>query len=144
MSHRLVREIIHRATLIRATPDDTVRSAAKAMTENACGSILVMEGERLAGIFTERDLLTRVVAAARDLDQTKLRDVMTQDPDTIGADEPIKEVIRRMDEFGYRYLPVLENGRVIGVVSTRHLPFGEVIGMQWEIQDRHALAERIW
>lgn len=144
MPDRPVREMIHRAALVRASPDDTVRVAAKAMVEQVCGSSLVMEGERLVGIFTERDLLTRVVAADRDPDRTRLRDVMTRDPDTIGADEPIKEVIRKMDEFGYRYLPVLENGRVIGVISTRHLPFGEVISMQWELQARHALAERMW
>jgi CBS domain-containing protein len=144
MPDRPVREMIHRAALVQASADDTVRAAAKAMAEQVCGSILVMEGEHLVGIFTERDLLTRVVAAARDPDQARLRDVMTRDPETIGADEPIKEVIRRMDEFGYRYLPVLENGRVIGVISTRHLPFGEVIGMQWELEERHALAERMW
>jgi len=144
MPDRPVRDMIHRAALVRASPDDTVRTAAKAMAEQVCGSVLVMEGERLVGIFTERDLLTRVVAAARDADQTKLREVMTRDPDTIGADQPIKEVIRKMDEFGYRYLPVLEDGRVIGVISTRHLPFGEVIGMQWELEDRHALTERMW
>ena len=51
---------------------------------------------------------------------------MTREPDTIGADEPVAEAIRRMDEFSYRYLPVIEDGKVIGVISTRHLPFGDV------------------
>ena len=69
---------------------------------------------------------------------------MTRDPDTIGADEPVKEAIRKMDEFSYRYLPVIDRDKVIGVISTRHLPFGEVLNMQWELGERHTLAERMW
>jgi hypothetical protein len=114
------------------------------MAENGCGSILVMEGERLLGIFTERDLLTRVAAAEKSLERTHLREVMTRNPDTVRADEPVKEAIRKMDEFSYRYLPVLEDDRVIGVISTRHLPFGAVLAMQWELDERHAVAERLW
>jgi CBS domain-containing protein len=144
MATRPVRELIERDQLVRATPSDSVRTAARRMVEQRCGSILVMEGEQLVGIFTERDLLNRVAAAARDLDQTTLGEVMTRDPDTIAADAPVKEAIRRMDEFSYRYLPVIEAGRVIGVISTRHLPFAEVLGMQWELEERHRLAERMW
>jgi CBS domain-containing protein len=139
-----VRELIERDCLVRAGPDDMVRAAVRSMAEHVCGSILVMEGERLVGIFTERDLLMRVTAAGLDLDRTKLRQVMTRDPDTIDADAPVREAIRRMDEFSYRYLPVIEDGRVIGVVSTRHLPFGAVACMQDELEQRHALAERMW
>lgn len=144
MPNRPVRELIERDRLVSAPPSATVRAACETMTENRCGSILVMEGERLLGIFTERDLLNRVAAAGKDLDRTQLKEVMTRSPDTIGADEPVKEAIRRMDEFSYRYLPVIEGGKVIGVISTRHLPFGEVLAMQWELDERHALAERMW
>ena len=87
--------------------------------------------------------MTRVAGAGKDLDRTALGEVMTRDPDTIGADQSVKEAIRKMDEFSYRYLPVLEDGRVIGVVSTRHLPFGQVLNMQWELQERHWLAEQM-
>ena len=140
-----IREMLDRDRgLVRAGPESTVRTAARLMAENGCGSILVMEGERLLGIFTERDLLTRVAAAEKSLERTRLREVMTRNPDTVRADEPVKEAIRKMDEFSYRYLPVLEDGRVIGVISTRHLPFGEVLAMQWELDERHAVAERLW
>jgi CBS domain-containing protein len=144
MSGRPVRSLIERDTVVRCTPDETVRSAVKAMAEHVCGSILVMQGDELAGIFTERDLLMRVASAGRDLDRTPIGEVMTREPDTIGAGEPVAEAIRRMDEFSYRYLPVIEDGKVLGVISTRHLPFGEVVAMAGELQQRHDLAERMW
>ena len=145
MPTRPIREMLERdRRVVRAGPESTVHAAARLMAENGCGSILVMEGERLLGIFTERDLLTRVAAAEKSLERTHLREVMTHNPDTVRADEPVKEAIRKMDEFSYRYLPVLEDGRVIGVISTRHLPFGAVLAMQWELDERHAVAERLW
>lgn len=142
-AERCIREMIENDQLVRATPQDTVRAAAALMAASHCGSVLVMEGERLLGIFTERDLLTRVAGAGKELDGTRLQDVMTRSPDTIGADEPVKEAIRRMDEFSYRYLPVIDEDRVIGVISTRHLPFNEVLDMQWELEERHRLTERM-
>jgi CBS domain-containing protein len=144
MSKRPVREVIQRDTLVRADPTTTVKAAADEMARCRCGSILVMEGEAVVGIFTERDLLMRVVHAGLDPAKTKVGEVMTKAPDTIDADAPIGDAIRAMDQFSYRYLPVIDSGRCIGVISTRHLPFGAVIGMAWEIDERHRLAERIW
>jgi CBS domain-containing protein len=145
MPTRPIREMLERdRRVVRAGPESTVHAAARLMAENGCGSILVMEGERLLGIFTERDLLTRVAAAEKSLERTHLREVMTRNPDTVRADEPVKEAVRKMDEFSYRYLPVLEDDQVIGVISTRHLPFGAVLAMQWELDERHAVAERLW
>lgn len=144
MSKRPVREVIQRDTLVRADPATTVKAAADKMAKHRCGSILVMEGEAVVGIFTERDLLMRVVHAGLDPATTEVGDVMTKSPDTIGADSPIGDAIRSMDQFSYRYLPVIDGGRCIGVISTRHLPFGAVIGMAWELDERHRLAERMW
>ena len=145
MPTRPIREMLERdRRVVRAGPESTVHAAARLMAENGCGSILVMEGERLLGIFTERDLLTRVAAAEKSLERTHLREVMTPNPDTVRADEPVKEAIRKMDEFSYRYLPVIEDSKVLGVISTRHLPFGDVVAMAGELQQRHDLAERMW
>lgn len=143
MHTRPVRDIIQRDEPLRAGPDETVHGAAVAMAEQCVSSVLVCEGERLLGIFTERDLLTRVVAPGKDPNKTKLGEVMTPDPDTIDASDQVIEVIRRMDEFRYRHLPVMENGRVIGVVSLRDLPFDELAQMQPEIDKRHDLIERM-
>ena len=144
MASRPVRECIKRDEPLRGRAEDTVHDAAKRMAEACCSSILVCDGEKLAGIFTERDLLVRVVAVGLEPSKTKLGDVMTADPDTVEASTPVVEAIRRMDEFGYRHVPVMERGRVIGVVSWRDLPRDERAMMQPELEQRHTLAERMW
>jgi CBS domain-containing protein len=144
MATRPVREIITRDRPLVGHPDDTVRTAAEAMAEHGCGSILVCDGEQLKGIFTERDLLVRVVAAGRDAARTKLAEVMTPEPDTIGGSEPVVEAVRRMDECGYRHLPVLEEDRLLGVISLRDVPLEVMVRLQPELEQRHLLAERLW
>jgi CBS domain-containing protein len=148
MPGRPVRAILHRRRsgpdLVSARPDETVCVAAKRMAEQGCASILVIEDERLLGIFTERDLLVRVAAAGLDLTTTKLRDVMTADPETIGSDEPVQEAVRRMDEGSFRHLVVVSGGRVLGVVSTRDIPALTMGRMAKELDKRHRLAERVW
>ena len=139
-----VREIIQRDRPLVGHPQDTIREAAARMAQHRCGSILVCEGNRLHGIFTERDLLARVVAGGRDPARTRLAEVMTPDPDTIEATEPVAEAVRRMDEGCYRHLPVLEGGHVLGVISLRDVPFEVIARLHPELEQRHALAERIW
>ncbi|HFD16649.1 MAG TPA: CBS domain-containing protein [Rhodospirillales bacterium] len=144
MPERPVREILSRDTLVAGPPEMTVREAARRMAEHVCGSILVLDGETLVGIFTERDLLVRVIAAGRDPDATRVAEVMTRSPDTIAAGAPVKEAIRRMDEFGYKHLPVMEGDRVVGVIAVEDIPIGELVGMSEELEERHRLAERMW
>jgi CBS domain-containing protein len=144
MPNTPVRECIKRDEPLMARRADTVRDATARMAEHACSSILICEGGKILGIFTERDLLVRVVAAGLDPDRTTLGEVMTADPDTIDAKESVVEAIRRMDEFSYRHLPVVENGKVLGVVSMRDLPFEDLVSMQPELEKRHTLAERMW
>lgn len=144
MPNRAVRECIARDEPLTARRADSVRDATVRMAEHACSSILICEGGKLLGIFTERDLLVRVVAAGLDPDRTKLEEVMSADPDTIDGGESVVEAIRRMDEFNYRHLPVMENGKVLGVVSVRDLPFEDLVSMQPELEKRHTLAERMW
>ena len=139
-----VREIINRDRPLVGHPGDTVRAAAARMAAHRCGSILVCDDDRLRGIFTERDLLARVVAAGRDPAKTRLGEVMTPDPDTIAGAAPALEAVRRMDEGCYRHLPVLEGGRVLGVVSLRDVPFAVLARAHPELEQRHALAERLW
>jgi CBS domain-containing protein len=144
MPERPVRDIIERSAIVTAPSSQTVRKAAAAMAEHKCGSILVVDDGRLVGIFTERDLLTRVVAAGKDVDTTPLGDVMTREPETIDADRPVIDAIRMMDEESFRYLPVMENDRLIGVISAKDLPYSEIGRIAREMTERHALAERIW
>ena len=141
---RLIREVMKRREPVTARPDETVQAAAERMAAEACGTVLVLEGGELRGIFTERDLLTRVVAPSLDPRATTLEAVMTPDPDTIESTETAREAVRRMDAFGYRHLAVVEEGRLVGVISHRDLPIETLARMQPELDERHALAERLW
>jgi CBS domain-containing protein len=148
MRERPVRSIIRRRRLgpqlISARPDETVCAAAKRMADNKCGSVLVMEDGRMAGIFTERDVMVRVVAAGLDPAKTRVCEVMTTDPQTISAEAPVAEAVRRMDEGAFRHLPVIDGNEVLGVLSIRDIPVLDFGRMASELDERHRLAERIW
>jgi CBS domain-containing protein len=120
--------------------EETAQVAAARMTEQACGSVLVCDGDGLCGIFTERDLVTRVVGRGLDPSRTRLAEVMTHDPDCIESTETAREALRRMDEFGYRHLPVVEGGQVLGVISMRDVPAETMARMLPELEQRRALA----
>ena len=144
MATRLVREIIQRDRPLVGRPEDTVQAAAEEMAEHGCGSILVCDGKELRGIFTERDLLVRVVAAGRDATRTRLTEVMTREPDTIAGSKPVVEAVRKMDECGYRHLPVVEDDHLLGVISLRDVPLEIIARLEPELAQLRALAERIW
>ncbi len=105
--------------LVALAPEATAREAAQSMRDANCGSVLVMSGQELLGIVTERDVINRVVAEQRDPEATLLSDIMTRDPDTIDRGEPALRALQMMDDGGYRHLPVLDRGQVVGVVSRR-------------------------
>src|SRR4051794_35214950 len=148
MPGRPVRSILGRRrlgpVLVSAGPDETARDAARRMAETCRGSLLIVEDGRALGLFTERDLLERVVAAGRDPDRTRLREVMRADFETIDAGAPVAEAVRRMDEGGLRHLPVVEGDRVLGVLSNRDIPVLELGSMARELHERHRLAEGAW
>ena len=119
MQRRVVPDVVRDQILACLAPDATVRAAARLMTERNLGSVLIVEDGHLAGIFTERDMVCRVVAADRDPDQTPLADVMTEEPDTVAPETTALDALRRMDDGGYRHLPVVERGRLVAIVSRR-------------------------
>jgi CBS domain-containing protein len=112
--------LIEPRKLVVASLDTTVSVAAALMQEGKVGAVLVVEGERLAGIFTERDAVYRVMAAGRDPRTTLLREVMTPDPLTVAPEESFGYALLLMHEKGFRHAPVVVDGRPIGVVSARH------------------------
>ncbi len=98
-----------------------VAAAVERMREHRCGCLLVTENGQLVGIFTERDLLVRLLAPGRSLD-TPLHAVMTTPVVTVEAATPIQTAIQRMQQGGYRHLPVVDGaGRPVGILSARHL-----------------------
>jgi len=99
----------------------TVSEAVQEMNRRKIGSVLVMESGVLVGIFTERDVLMRVVAADRDPKNTPVAHVMTRSPVTIPSSMTIEEVMDMHSGKHFRHLPVVENGRVIGMISVRDI-----------------------
>ncbi|MGD9511616.1 MAG: CBS domain-containing protein [Geminicoccaceae bacterium] len=144
MSGRPVSECIKRDKPLTGSADETVQAVAARMAEACCSSILLCDDDKLRGIFTERDLLIRVVAAGLDPARTEVGQVMTLDPDRIEASAPVFEAIRRMDEGCFRHMPVVDGDRIVGVVSWRDLPFDCRTDIGPELEQRHELAERMW
>jgi len=119
MSLRSLRSIVAGQPPATAEKSATVLEAAVLMRQQGKGALLVVDGSRLIGIFTERDALFKVIAAGRDPGSTKLADVMTPQPQTLHPDEPFVNALRIMHKQGFRHLPVVEHGRPLGVVSAR-------------------------
>jgi CBS domain-containing protein len=118
---RIIPDVVQDQELATLSPDDTVADAAALMAERRLGAVMVVERGRLAGIFTERDMVSRVVAGGRDPGATALAQVMTPDPDTLAPEDFAREALQRMAAKGYRHLPVVEDGRPVGMVSVRDL-----------------------
>jgi CBS domain-containing protein len=116
---RPIRTIIEDQKPVTATSDMTVSAASRLMKEQRIGAILVIDNGRLAGIFTERDALFRVIAEGRSPEMTTLAEVMTSNPRTITPDRPFGHALHLMYEGEFRHVPVVENGRPVGMVSAR-------------------------
>lgn len=114
-----VSSILEPRALVTAEPAATVAEAAVLMKGHQVGAVLVVEGGRLVGIFTERDAVYRVMAAGRNPYATRLDEVMTREPKTVEPDETFGYALLLMHENGFRHAPVVQDGRPIGVVSAR-------------------------
>lgn len=114
---KTVGEIMH-TDLLTATPEETLGTAASDMGARRVSCVLVLEGQRLAGILTERDVV-RAVASYFDAPKHPVREWMSAEPVTIAPTATENEALDLMRERGIRHLPVLEDHRVVGVISIR-------------------------
>jgi signal-transduction protein with cAMP-binding, CBS, and nucleotidyltransferase domain len=127
MPHRLIQDVLRNQRLLHLEPTVTVREAAREMSTRHVAAVLVTEGEdHLDGIFTERDLLDRVVVPGLNPDDTPLSKVMTVKPASVSPGQTVREALQLMDAKGVRHLPVAVDGRVLGVVSMRDFVADEV------------------
>jgi CBS domain-containing protein len=111
----------------------TVLAACQAMRDHGVGSVLVTGGDgRLAGIFTGRDAVTRVLAAGKDAATTTLADVMTNNPATMAPDRKTIDALRLMAEGGFRHVPVVRDGEVLGIVSRSHFHGEDIDRLEYE------------
>ncbi len=138
MLNRTIRSVIEGQTLVTLTPDMSIRHAAIIMAEHRIGAAPILEGGSLIGIFTERDMMTRVVAAGLDVDATRLGQVMTKHPETIQASRPVVHALHIMHEGGFRHLPVMEHGQVVGVISARDAQALELLNFERDAEFRES------
>ena len=141
MPYRSIREIIEDQHPVVANAGITVSAAAQVMQQHHVGAVLITEGERLTGIFTERDALFRVIAAGRDPRATLVADVMTRDPRTISPDRPFGHALHLMYEGEFRHVPVVENGRLLGMVSARDALGSELQQFVGDLETRNHIGE---
>ena len=141
MQMRSLRSIVAGRPPVIVSREATVVDAARRMKQRNVGSVLVVDGQRMAGIFTERDALFRVLAAARDPATTLLGDVMTRSRRSMHPDEPFVRALRVMHEGKFRHLPVVEFGRPLGVVSVRDALDDDLVELRWDLEQREEARE---
>jgi CBS domain-containing protein len=141
MHYKIVPDVVRDQKLAQVPETMTVREAAVLMARRHIGAVMIMDGNRLTGIFTERDLLGRVVAAGLDPDTVKLAQVMTRDPDTISGDDSALDALQMMRRSGYRHLPVTKGGQVVGIISVRDLYGTVVTELEEDLKDRDAFIQ---
>lgn len=98
-------------------PSDSVLDAARAMRDGDFGAVVVVEGGQVRGILTDRDIVLRAVAEGKDPKKTEVRGVFTTDPATLSPDDSIDDAIDAIRAADVRRLPVVEDGKVVGIVS---------------------------
>ena len=141
MSIRSLRSIVATQPPTTTARTATVHEAALLMKGRGKGALLVLDGSKLVGIFTERDALYRVIAAGRDPATTAVGDVMTPQPQSIHPDEPFLHALRVMHQGGFRHLPVVEHGRPLGVVSSRDALDEDLFNFQMDLEQREGVRE---
>ena len=141
MSHRPISSVIRNQPFLTATSATSVLDAARLMKQHGMDALLVVEKQRVVGMFTERDVVFRVTAEARDPATTLLEHVMTRSPRTISPEKPLGHALHMMYEGGFRHVPVVDHGRVVGVVSARDAVSSELAEFETELVDREHIAE---
>ena len=115
---RSISDMVKNQDPVTLPPSATVKEACRYMRERRVGAVLVTEADnRLLGIFTGRDAVHRVLAEGKSAARTKLAEVMTPDPDTMPPGKTVFEALRLMEDGRYRHVPVVDGGRVVGIVS---------------------------
>ncbi len=139
MLRRIIPDVIREQQMVYLGGQATARQAAKLMRKHNVGAVLIIEDETLKGILTVNDMTYRVIAEGLDRDKTLLGEVMTPDPDTVSSDTTAIDALRLMQDGDYRHLPVVDGGRVLGLVSRRDFHGVE----EARLDDETALWERI-
>jgi CBS domain-containing protein len=131
-------QVLRSRRLLTAHPMDAVFDVVRRMTAARVGAVCVVDGDQLAGVFSERDLMTRVVVAARDPSETRIAEVMTRDIVTADLRESRESCLEKMQRSNCRHLPVLVDGRLLAMISMRDLLWDEIEEQVEEIRQLRA------
>jgi CBS domain-containing protein len=123
-------------------PDTPVTECVRLMTASKIGALIVMDGKRLIGIFTERDALNKVLAGGLDPGKTKVSEVMTKNPYCIPPTTTVGDAMELITKRRFRHLPIVDNGKVLAVVSSGDLTHWLVKDQMGEVQELVDLAAR--
>ena len=130
LSGKLTDILVHNTVgVIQIDVDCNVFEAAKKMRDNKVGALMVVENDTLSGIFTERDLMNRVIAEGHDPKKVKVSEYMTSSIDTVPPETSISEAANLMSQNRIRHLPVIQDGKLFGVVSS-----GDILA--WKLRDQ--------
>lgn len=129
-----------RKTVHSVGPNTLVTECVRTMTAKQIGALIVMDGERLVGIFTERDALNKVLAAGLEPGRTKVSDVMTRDPYSVPPTTTVGEAMELVTKRRFRHLPIVKNGKVFAVISSGDLTHWLVNEQVGEVQELVDLA----
>lgn len=133
---KLVRHLldVKGSEIISIRSDASVLDAIRLMAERAVGSLLVMDGDDLVGIVTERDYARKVIIKGRSSDSTRVREIMTSEVRTATTDQTVNDCMQVMTRRKIRHLPVVDGGRVVGMISIGDLVQAIIESQQEEIQ----------
>jgi len=141
MFSQTVKNVMDPRKLILVPGALTVRAAAELMKSRHYGAVLITDGDALLGIFTERDALFRVIAVGRDPDTTPVSAVMTKNPKTISPEKTFGHAMLMMHKGGFRHVPVMDGGKLVGMVSSRNALDPDLEEFVFEERRRRRLIE---
>ena len=121
MFNQRVGQVMGRERLIVTGSLTTVGDAARLMARSQVGALVIVEANTVVGIFSERDAVYRVLAAGREPEVTRLADVMTPNPVTVEPDRSYGHALLRMQQCGFRHMPVVDGGLAVGIVCARNV-----------------------
>lgn len=134
-------QVLRNRRLLTADPGDSVLDVVRRMTAARVGAVTVLDGGHLVGVFSERDLMTRVVVEGRNAETTRVGDVMTCEITTAELVEGRDDCLEKMQRAGCRHLPVLAHGHVVAMVSMRDLLWDEI---EEQVEEIRQLRAYVW
>jgi signal-transduction protein with cAMP-binding, CBS, and nucleotidyltransferase domain len=129
-----LRQLLHHRDLFSVEKAQSVLEVARTMSHLGVGAIIVLDGRKLSGLFSERDLMRRVIVEGLDPSTTPISKVMTKDLATVDENSTTVDAIEMMQENGCRHLPVMRSGHVVGMISMRDLMSEEIEEKTEELQ----------